>query len=148
MHSYIQTPHTSLLCIYLTNITFLNICSAFGVNDSHAGLFVVAFAIVSEETEDNWRWFLEHLKQSIEPGRKLVFISDRNHGILEGVNNVFPKCTHGYCYKHLIANLKDNFRGVPRLLRQKLVRMNLIVAMLSYRLPVVRGSVHLSQICH
>lgn len=32
--------------------------------------------------------------------KNLVFVSDRNHGILEGVKNVFTECKHGYCYKH------------------------------------------------
>lgn len=54
--------------------------------------------------------------------RKLVFVSDRNHGILKGVKTVFPDCNHGYCYKHLTANLKDKFRGVPKLVRAKVVR--------------------------
>lgn len=51
-----------------------------------------------------------------------MFVSDRNHGNLEGVKTVFPDCNHGYCYKHLTANLKDKFRGVPKLVCAKVVR--------------------------
>lgn len=86
------------------------------------GLFPLAFAIVSEETDDNWHWFLEHLKTAIDNRCELVFVSDRNHGILEGVKNVFPGAKHGYCYKHITANLKDKFRGVPKMLRAKVVK--------------------------
>lgn len=38
------------------------------------------------------------------------------------MKNVFTERTHGYCYKHLTANLKDKFRGVPRLLRAKVLK--------------------------
>lgn len=58
------------------------------------GLFLVGFVNSCEETNDNWLWFLEHLKQAIDTCRKLVFVSDRNHGIREGVKNVFLKCNH------------------------------------------------------
>lgn len=86
------------------------------------GPIPLAFAIVSEETYDNWRWFLEDLKQAIDTRRKLLFVSERNHNILEGAKNIFPECKHGYCYKHLTANLKDKFRGASRLLREKVLK--------------------------
>lgn len=46
-------------------------------------LVPVGFAIVSEETADNWQWFLEHLREAIGTHRELVLVSDGNHGILE-----------------------------------------------------------------
>ncbi|OVA07406.1 zinc finger protein [Macleaya cordata] len=36
----------------------------------------------------------------------LTFISDRQHEILVGVQNVFPNAHHGYCFWHLRNNLK------------------------------------------
>lgn len=85
-------------------------------------MFPVAFGIVSEETDDNWFWFLEHLKVAIGNRRDLVFVSDRNHGILEGVKSVFSESKHGYCYKHLTANLKDKFRGYPKFKREQVLK--------------------------
>lgn len=40
-----------------------------------AGLYSIAFAIVNEETNANWPYFFQHLRDAV---------SDRNNGILEG----------------------------------------------------------------
>lgn len=96
------------------------------INDElyiHTGLFPIAFAVVSEETNCNWRWFLEHFKEAIGTSRDLVFVSDRNHGIVEGVKNVFPRCPHGYCYKHLTRTLQDKFSGPQKVKREQVVSM-------------------------
>lgn len=63
-----------------------------------AGLYPLAFAIVNEETDDNWNYFLMHLSYAVGASQNLVFISDRNHGVLEGLKNVFPESIHAYCY--------------------------------------------------
>ncbi|XP_012855784.1 PREDICTED: uncharacterized protein LOC105975150 [Erythranthe guttata] len=86
------------------------------------GIFPIAFAVVSEETDDNWDWFLKHFKDAIGTDRTLTFVSDRNHGILQGVKNVFPDCVHGYCYKHLTGNLKDKFRGATKSHRKAVLK--------------------------
>ncbi|XP_012839939.1 PREDICTED: uncharacterized protein LOC105960320 [Erythranthe guttata] len=74
-----------------------------------------------EETDCNWSWFLNHLK-TIGMDRVFTFVSDRNHGILVGVQNVFPHCLYGYCYKHLKGNLKDRFRGESKNYPKAVVR--------------------------
>ncbi|XP_012833638.1 PREDICTED: protein FAR-RED ELONGATED HYPOCOTYL 3-like [Erythranthe guttata] len=85
--------------------------SAIG-KDGDEGLFPIAFGIVSEETDCNWSWFLNHFRDAVGTDRSLIFVSDRNHGILEGVKQIFPDALHGYCYKHLTRNLQHRFRGV------------------------------------
>ncbi|XP_012853666.1 PREDICTED: uncharacterized protein LOC105973193 [Erythranthe guttata] len=90
--------------------------------DGDQRLFPIAFAIVDEETDCNWSWFLNHLKVAIGMDRVFTFVSNRNHGILVGVQNVFPHCLHGYCYKHLKENLKDRFRGESKIYRKAVVR--------------------------
>ncbi|XP_026438269.1 uncharacterized protein LOC113336810 [Papaver somniferum] len=36
-----------------------------------------AYAVVSAETDTNWKWFMEHLREVVSPQRKLTFVSDR-----------------------------------------------------------------------
>ncbi|XP_012846363.1 PREDICTED: uncharacterized protein LOC105966351 [Erythranthe guttata] len=92
------------------------------------GLFPIAFAIVSEETDSNWSWFLSHFRDAIGNDRTLNFVSDRNHGIIEGVRNIFPDCLHTYCYKHLQNNLKYRFRGVPAGFRETVLQQFAVCA--------------------
>lgn len=87
------------------------------------GLFPIAFAVVSEETNSNWRWFLEHFKEAVGTDRDIVFVSDRNHGILEGVKKVFPGMAHGYCYKHLTRTLQDKFSGPQKVKREQVIKL-------------------------
>ncbi|XP_012857507.1 PREDICTED: uncharacterized protein LOC105976792 [Erythranthe guttata] len=79
-----------------------------------SGIYPIAFAIVSEETNDNWEWFLTHFKAAIGTDRHMCFVSDRNRGIIQGVKNVFPDSVHAYCYKHLTLNLRDKFKGANK----------------------------------
>lgn len=86
------------------------------------GIFPVAFGIVNEETDDNWAYFLRHLKNAVKDMKDIVFISDRNHGILEGVRTMFPESPHAFCYVHLKANLKDHFRGYHKVVRKFILK--------------------------
>ena len=69
--------------------------------DANGQLFPLAYAIVSIENDDNWLWFLRLLREVIEANapmfltsgnqdESLVFLSDRQKGLLEGVERVFP----------------------------------------------------------
>lgn len=62
-----------------------------------AGLYPIAFAIVSEENDSNWEYFFQYLKVAVGTSRNLTFVSDRQHGIIASVKNVFPDAVHGFC---------------------------------------------------
>ncbi|XP_012829160.1 PREDICTED: uncharacterized protein LOC105950357 [Erythranthe guttata] len=94
--------------------------SALG-KDSENGFFPVAFGIVNEETDDNWAYSLRHLKTAIGTDRVLTFLSDRNHGILRGVKEIFPYCGHIFCLVHLQNNLLHKCRGFPTNFREGIV---------------------------
>src|SRR5438046_3207960 len=42
----------------------------------------------------------------------LVFLSDRQKGLLEGVERVFPNSPHRFCMKHLEENFQKQFKNV------------------------------------
>ena len=86
--------------------------------DGNGSLFPIAHAIVDQENDDNWLWFLQLLRdiiianapQLINNG-KLVFLSDRQKGLLDGVAAVFPNNPHGYCMWHLEDNFHKQFKN-------------------------------------
>ena len=43
--------------------------------------------------------------------KSLIFLSDRQKGLLDGVQNVFPGCPHGYCLCHLEDNFHREFKN-------------------------------------
>lgn len=86
------------------------------------GLFPVAFAVVNEETDDNWCYFFQHFRSAVGVSRSIVVVSDRNHGILKAVKTVLPDSPHAYCYNHLKANLEYRCRGLGKKIRSVVLR--------------------------
>ena len=41
----------------------------------------------------------------------LVLLSDRQKGLLDGVEAVFPTNSHGYCLRHLEENFHKQFKN-------------------------------------
>ncbi|XP_039118718.1 uncharacterized protein LOC120254745 [Dioscorea cayenensis subsp. rotundata] len=83
--------------------------------DGNDGFFHVAFAIVDNETDANWTWFLSKLGDTIydddEYVKLIMFISDRSKGLINAVAKVLPSSPHAYFLRHLEANfMKANVR--------------------------------------
>ncbi|CAL2238331.1 unnamed protein product [Prunus armeniaca] len=54
------------------------------VTNKYKEVYLFAFAIVSGETVDNWRWFLQRIYEVlVDEGRQLTFISDRHGAIID-----------------------------------------------------------------
>src|SRR5437773_783609 len=70
--------------------------------NANRSLFPLASAVVDAENDDNWFWFIQLLRRAIEQHapqflipRALSVVSDRQKGLLEGVERVFPNSPHG-----------------------------------------------------
>jgi len=104
----------STLCMFLIS----GILLAATAVDANGCLFPLAHAVVDAENDDNWLWFLQllstivqcHALQSLID-KALVLLSDRQKGLLEGVERVFPECLHGYCLHHLEQNFHKEFKN-------------------------------------
>lgn len=87
--------------------------------DATGSLFPLSYPIVDAENDDNWNWFLELLRSVInqnvpeflKPGI-LTILSDRQKGLIEGVEHHFPSSPHGYCLRHLEDNFHKVFKNV------------------------------------
>ena len=82
--------------------------------DANNQLFPMAFGVVDAENDQNWLWFLELLYSVISkcapdqlvPPEKLIFLSDRQKGLIDGIHTIFPNSPHDYCMRHLADNMR------------------------------------------
>ncbi|KAL1188001.1 hypothetical protein V5N11_026313 [Cardamine amara subsp. amara] len=79
--------------------------------DGDGAVFPLAFAIIDEDNDSNWQWFLSELRQLLEVNTenmpKLTILSTREKSIVDGVEANFPTAFHGFCVHHL----RESFRG-------------------------------------
>ncbi|KAM0825792.1 hypothetical protein ACQ4PT_069327 [Festuca glaucescens] len=86
--------------------------AAVGV-DPNDCIFPIALAIVEVEDTDSWKWFLNTLKEdlAIENTRPWTIISDRQKGLINVVNALWPDAAHRFCVRHLHQNFAKHWRG-------------------------------------
>lgn len=80
--------------------------------DGNNNIRMVAVAIVSGETEANWRWFLETIQPRliVQPA---FIISDRDKGMMAAVAKVFPDVHHAACFRHVMENFNKRYKEKP-----------------------------------
>ncbi|XP_062104331.1 uncharacterized protein LOC133815514 [Humulus lupulus] len=88
--------------------------------DGNFHQYPIAWAVVDSENGASWSWFLTKLQELIPDDSDLVFISDRNQSIINGVSNIYRKSQHGHCRWHLSQNIKARVRvkGVIKLFEE------------------------------
>ncbi|XP_078167316.1 uncharacterized protein LOC144562060 [Carex rostrata] len=74
-------------------------------------MFPVAFAVMENESEESWEWFLRLLHEAIGMPEGLVISSDMQKGLQNAIENVYPLAEHRECMRHLFSNFKKKFRG-------------------------------------
>ncbi|XP_022856374.1 uncharacterized protein LOC111377493 isoform X2 [Olea europaea var. sylvestris] len=83
--------------------------------DGDGDLFPLAFGVVDEENDDNWMWFLSELRNLLEVNTenmpRLTILSDRQKGIVDGVEANFPTAFHGFCMRHLSESFRKEFNN-------------------------------------
>ncbi|CAA6662840.1 unnamed protein product [Spirodela intermedia] len=104
------------ISFYASIYGFVNACRPLiGGFDGDGSLFPLAFGVVDEENEENWIWFLSELHNLLETNTenmpRLTILSDRQKGIVEGVDFNFPTAFHGYCMRHLSENFRKEFNN-------------------------------------
>ncbi|KAI3949426.1 hypothetical protein MKW92_036414, partial [Papaver armeniacum] len=67
--------------------------------------YPLTHALVSGETNDNWKWFFKNLKEALDDDRPITFMTDRGEGLVKYIPKVFPNSHQIYCYFHLGKNL-------------------------------------------
>ncbi|KAM2964841.1 hypothetical protein FF2_022585 [Malus domestica] len=82
--------------------------------DANNGMFPLAYAITKSECYDSWKWFLEILREDlkIENSHSYVFMMDKQKGLIDAVDQLFPNAEHRHCLKHLYANFNKDHKGL------------------------------------
>ncbi|KAL0286549.1 UNVERIFIED_CONTAM: hypothetical protein Scaly_2789800 [Sesamum calycinum] len=83
--------------------------------DGNNGLFPLAFVVVKSECKDSWCFFFQGLDDMLggfDVDRPWTFMSDRQKGLLECINDMVPYAINRWCAKHLFANFKQHFSGM------------------------------------
>ncbi|XP_051113719.1 uncharacterized protein LOC127239558 [Andrographis paniculata] len=74
--------------------------------DPNNNLFPIAFSVVSRENGETWRWFLILLKKDLRIGgdKQVTFMSDKQKGLIQAFDVVFPECDHRFCVRYMHNN--------------------------------------------
>ncbi|WVZ90494.1 LOW QUALITY PROTEIN: hypothetical protein U9M48_036792 [Paspalum notatum var. saurae] len=103
-------PYLAIDSTFLTGRFKGQLASASAV-DGHNWLYPVAFGVFDSETNDNWIWFMERLREAIGSPRGLAICTDAGQPVMEGVGKVFPEAEHRECMFHLVNNFKKKYNG-------------------------------------
>ncbi|XP_021735683.1 uncharacterized protein LOC110702287 [Chenopodium quinoa] len=82
--------------------------------DGNNNIYPIVSATVEIENKETWIFFLECLMGTLkdeEGGLGYTFMSDRQKGLLEALNQVVPNADTRYCVRHIWANFKLQFSG-------------------------------------
>ncbi|XP_070030102.1 uncharacterized protein [Nicotiana sylvestris] len=75
--------------------------------DANNQIFPLCFGVAESENNEAYIWFFGEMRKAIQVRRELVFLSDRNQLIANGIRKVFPEAHHGICLYHFEKNLKQ-----------------------------------------
>lgn len=82
--------------------------------DANGGIFPIAICICESECADSWKWFLAIMSEwlNIENQSQVTFMTDRQKGILKGLEVYLHGATVRHCARHIFANLRLNHPDV------------------------------------
>nr|XP_016503485.1 PREDICTED: uncharacterized protein LOC107821567 [Nicotiana tabacum] len=75
--------------------------------DANNQILPLCFGVADSENNEAYIWFFGEMRKAVQVRRELVFLSDRNQSIANGIRKVFPKTHHGICLYHFEKNLKQ-----------------------------------------
>ena len=87
--------------------------TAVGV-DPNNQMYPIAYALVESECRDSWEWFLELLGKDLEINNSyaIVWITDKQKGLIDAIAQLFPNSEHRFCVRHMYNNFKSEHKGL------------------------------------
>ncbi|CAI9286024.1 unnamed protein product [Lactuca saligna] len=81
--------------------------------DSNNHMFPIAWAVVTVENKETWKWFLDLLMDDIKRGNGngLTILSDGHKGLIEAIKERVPHAEHRLCSRYILANFNTRFKG-------------------------------------
>ena len=95
-------------CTYKTNRYRFPLFQIVGVTSTDKS-FLAAQAFIHREKEEDYVWALENLKRIMDPDEMpRVIVTDRDKGLMNAIQKVFPMATHLLCRWHIGKNVTAN----------------------------------------
>jgi hypothetical protein len=82
--------------------------------DVNNQMYPVAWAVVEQETNESWSWFIGLLLKDLginNNGAGWVFISDQQKGLIKAMKDYLPDAEHRMCARHIYANWRKKHRA-------------------------------------
>ncbi|KAM0842405.1 hypothetical protein ACQ4PT_058394 [Festuca glaucescens] len=76
--------------------------------DPNDCIYPVAFGLAEVECTSSWEWFLTNLRDdlNISNTSPWTIMSDKQKGLINAVQKVFPDAEHRFCVRHIIQNFQ------------------------------------------
>ncbi|XP_037418907.1 uncharacterized protein LOC119283468 [Triticum dicoccoides] len=103
-------PYLAVDSTFLTGGFKGQLASATAV-DGHSWMYPVCMGVFDSETNENWTWFMQMVRQAIGSPRGLTICTYAGQPVMTGVKEVFPEAEHRECMFHLVSNFKKKFHG-------------------------------------
>ncbi|GKB84831.1 protein NRDE2 [Tanacetum coccineum] len=84
------------------------------MSDANNQMFLIAWAIIRVENNQNWCWSLSFLMDDLNLGDKggINMISDGHTGLIQAIVVWLPNAEHRKCTRHIYANFKKRWSGL------------------------------------
>ncbi|KAL4385131.1 hypothetical protein GQ457_15G028750 [Hibiscus cannabinus] len=81
--------------------------------DANDCIYPIAYAVVESENMSSWHWFVEILQTDLEIDNSfnICFMSDRQKGLKEVIEDIFPYAEDRKCVRHMYTNFKEKHKG-------------------------------------
>ena len=97
--------------------------------DGNDQIVLLGWAVVTQESDEWWHWFLNHWKAQLvsfeslglNGNEAIAFCSDRAKGLINAVGEAFPRAHHYHCTQHLAENFHVNYCDSCATIFRKLV---------------------------
>jgi hypothetical protein len=89
-------PYLAIDSTFLTGKFRGQLACAIAV-DGHNWMYPVAIGVIDSETNENWIWFLQRLRDAIGAPPGSAICTDTGQGVMAGVKEVFPEIEHREC---------------------------------------------------
>jgi transposase-like protein len=73
--------------------------------------YPVVVGVIDSETNKNWIWFMQRLRDAIGAPAGLAICTDAGQGVMAGVKQVLSNAEHRECMVHLVSNFKKRYSG-------------------------------------
>ncbi|KAM0842294.1 hypothetical protein ACQ4PT_058448 [Festuca glaucescens] len=76
--------------------------------DPNDCIYPVAFGLAEVECTSSWEWFLTNLRDDLNISNTSLWtiMSDKQKGLINAVQKVFPDAEHRFCVRHIIQNFQ------------------------------------------